>query len=389
MVKLFCAIVGVDGSAFPVEIDENETVGDLKEAIQKKKPNDLKDVDPDKLQLFLAKTTDGAWLDEAGVAAVALDECGHPHDFGDPMVAANWIKNATYFGENFQPGEGDVHVLVVVPKSKTGLWLVTGSVENAVDTKGIRCRLYRLAGAYLGYYDPACRDEDKDNAFWYEDKTLCIHSLFGTGDNALLFDNALHDESITQLRRIYGGDYVPNDTESQASMLSLSTTTSIVDTMTDEFKYQRLEDEKWFGPVGKAQSCHVMSREHCLEYPSYQKYDNDPSNRLALSAEMREWFDARSFVVPMMKISVESTSEGFVLGNRYKVYLVVRAWNADFAKLILLRLKEGCDVSEDGLEMRTSVYVQNKEVFCECMKWKCNGIENRWREHENMVPAVD
>ncbi|OWZ12790.1 Crinkler (CRN), partial [Phytophthora megakarya] len=55
MVKLFCAIVGVAGSSFPVDIDENETVGDLKDAIQDKKPNDLKDVDADKLQLFLAK----------------------------------------------------------------------------------------------------------------------------------------------------------------------------------------------------------------------------------------------------------------------------------------------------------------------------------------------
>ncbi|OWY93143.1 Crinkler (CRN), partial [Phytophthora megakarya] len=55
MVKFFCAIVGA-GSSFPVDIDENETVGDLKKAIKKKKKhNVLKDVDPDELQLFLAK----------------------------------------------------------------------------------------------------------------------------------------------------------------------------------------------------------------------------------------------------------------------------------------------------------------------------------------------
>ncbi|EGZ11069.1 hypothetical protein PHYSODRAFT_264761, partial [Phytophthora sojae] len=45
MVKLFCAIVGAAGSAFPVDIDAGQSVGDLKKAIK-----------ADKLQLFLAKT---------------------------------------------------------------------------------------------------------------------------------------------------------------------------------------------------------------------------------------------------------------------------------------------------------------------------------------------
>ncbi|EGZ05003.1 hypothetical protein PHYSODRAFT_289287 [Phytophthora sojae] len=241
---------------------------------------------------------------------------------------------------------------------------------------------------------------------------LRIHVLFKEERDALLFENELQTEGIKQtspldghtisttvapvsrelseLRRIFAMHYVPDDTESpQVSMTTFSSNTSIVDVATDEFKYQRIESEEWFGSVGKAQSCHVMSREHCLKYPSYKKYDNDPSNRLALSAEMHEWFDARSYAVPTMKISVESTSEGFVIGNRYKVDLVVRAWNAGFARLLSLRLKEGFAVSDDGLEMRTSIYVQNKKVFCDCMEWKRKEIEKKWREHEDMAPAVD
>nr|WNO07182.1 CRN effector protein [Phytophthora cinnamomi] len=403
LLSLECAIVGQVGSSFDVKIDDGAKVSELKKAIKGEKPDTITG-EADKQQLFLAKTDGGAWLDKVGAASVALDEHGHPQGFVQ-MDSTLWIKNPKHFGANFEPGEGQIHVLVVVPEqehAQTGLWLVTGSVDNALNTKRIRCRLYRLAGSYLGYYDPARRAEDKDNALWYEGKTLHIHSLFETRENALLFDNALQDESITstsalnghtvstnvastsisleltQLRRIYGRDYDPNDTESpQASMLSLSTTTSIVDVATDEFKYQRIESEEWFGSVGKAQSCHVMSKEHCLKYPSYKKYDNDPSNRLALSAELHEWFDARSFTVPTMKISVESTSEGFVIGNRYK------------ARLLSLRLKEGFVVSDDGLEMRTSVYVQNKKVFCECMEWKRKEIEKKWREHEDMAPAVD
>ncbi|KAE9000681.1 hypothetical protein PR003_g18494 [Phytophthora rubi] len=73
MVQLFCAIVGVAGSAFPVDIDTGETMGDLKKAIKKEKKNMLKDIDADKLQLFLAKK-DGAWLKDDDPAALELEE---------------------------------------------------------------------------------------------------------------------------------------------------------------------------------------------------------------------------------------------------------------------------------------------------------------------------
>ncbi|KAL4167440.1 Crinkler effector protein 4 [Phytophthora ramorum] len=181
MVKLFCAIVGVVGSVFEVEIDEGASVSALKKVIKGEKPNDLKDIDANKLQLFLAKT-DGAWLDGAGAAAVALDERGYPQGCVqmDPTL---WIKNPKHFGDNFQPGEGQIHVLVVVPEqehAQTGLWLVTGSVDNALDTRGTRCKLYWMAKLRIGYYDPARRIDNKDVAFWYESKKLCFHVLFET-----------------------------------------------------------------------------------------------------------------------------------------------------------------------------------------------------------------
>jgi hypothetical protein len=112
MVKLFCAIAGVAGSAFEVKIDDTESISALKDAI-KAKNEDIKGPARE-LQLFLAKTEDVGWLDGAGAAAVALDERGHPQGCVqmDPTL---WIKNPKHFGDNFQPGEGQVHVLVVVP----------------------------------------------------------------------------------------------------------------------------------------------------------------------------------------------------------------------------------------------------------------------------------
>ncbi|OWY94497.1 Crinkler (CRN), partial [Phytophthora megakarya] len=72
MVKLFCAIVGFAGCSFPVNIDENETVGDLKKAIKEQSDGIITAPSP-VLQLFLAKKkTDegkgkGPWLTEKDV----------------------------------------------------------------------------------------------------------------------------------------------------------------------------------------------------------------------------------------------------------------------------------------------------------------------------------
>nr|QUJ09333.1 crinkler 6 [Plasmopara viticola] len=66
MVKLFCAVVGEKGSAFPVTINASESVSDLKKAIKKEKENDLKAIDAEKLQLFLAKNGD-AWVTQKQV----------------------------------------------------------------------------------------------------------------------------------------------------------------------------------------------------------------------------------------------------------------------------------------------------------------------------------
>ncbi|KAE9055369.1 hypothetical protein PF005_g32579, partial [Phytophthora fragariae] len=124
MVKLLLtyALVGLtEGGG--VEIDDGLPVWKLKDAI-KEKENSKDRVIRD-LHLFLAKTTDGKWLDGVGVAGVTVDEAGtvpvmvdehgNCHDFvkKDPLLC---IKNDQHFGENFQPSDGQVHVLVVVPE---------------------------------------------------------------------------------------------------------------------------------------------------------------------------------------------------------------------------------------------------------------------------------
>ncbi|OWY97499.1 hypothetical protein PHMEG_00031953 [Phytophthora megakarya] len=185
MVKFFCAIVGVAGSSYPVNIDENETVGDLKKAIRDDNSATIT-CDARELQLFLAKKGD-AWMNKEYVASVTLDKERHAKiedENGRPQPLEHMNETADvvdYFGERFKRKRGEIHVLVVVPEPaqpQTGLWLVSGSIEDALNTKGILSRVYCLAMSRLGYYDPAHRTQNKNAAFWYEDKKLCIHILF-------------------------------------------------------------------------------------------------------------------------------------------------------------------------------------------------------------------
>ncbi|CAI5737062.1 unnamed protein product [Peronospora farinosa] len=116
MVKLFCVIVGVRGSAFPVNIDVNQSVGDLKDAI-KAKNEDLQGPARN-LQLFLAKITDGVWLKDDDPAALELKTGKKHKDIqkmidADQAIATRTLKR-WLFDDNkmLQPSAEQIHVLV-------------------------------------------------------------------------------------------------------------------------------------------------------------------------------------------------------------------------------------------------------------------------------------
>ncbi|KAG3235525.1 hypothetical protein PI124_g19440, partial [Phytophthora idaei] len=131
MVKLLLtyAIVGLaEGDG--VEIDDGLPVWKLKDAIREKERS--KDRVIRELQLFLAKTEGGAWLDGAGAAAVTLDGDGHLQGF-EQMDPTLWINNDKNFGKNFEPAEGEVHVLVVVPEGAGGSASETSKMDQLVE----------------------------------------------------------------------------------------------------------------------------------------------------------------------------------------------------------------------------------------------------------------
>lgn len=119
MVKLFCAVVGAAGNAFPVDIDASQSVGDLQKAIKVELEYDSAAI---KLQLYLAKNG-ATWLTENEVNGVS-DTSGLTHlDAGRAKLWRVGLSDEDMVEvdeEGEAAGNGPVNVLVVAPTERRG-----------------------------------------------------------------------------------------------------------------------------------------------------------------------------------------------------------------------------------------------------------------------------
>ncbi|KAG3004984.1 hypothetical protein PC120_g18262 [Phytophthora cactorum] len=124
MVKLFCAIVGVAGSAFSVRVDESDSVDDLKDAIKEKK---MYQFPADKLQLFLAKKDKGrgAWLKSKDLLRMRKGEIPNEVEsrYMNEELEDPTDKICSKFPSTIP--DGTIHVLVVVPEQGTSAPIVS------------------------------------------------------------------------------------------------------------------------------------------------------------------------------------------------------------------------------------------------------------------------
>jgi hypothetical protein len=322
-------------------------------------------------------------------------ERGQPFEPDDPLPAPNTAKTPLFSSaQSFF-------------ESPTLIWRVSGTIRNALSTKGVRCRMYRNADSFIGYY------EEGKPALYYEagESTLQINVLFKSEDNAMRFQSQVLLESSTfhspmnsleitadvtssyqfQLRgRIFFKDYIPTDSESpQDTQSQITEQFSLFDATSDEFKYQRIEKFSIFGTFGKAESCHLISSSHCRNYfQTYGSYDKDSNNRLAMSRDLHGWFDYLTTEIPLFYLKIVSISDTAIVEGRFKVVIAVVAWNQEAANMIFWRLIEGSTKTNDPLVMHTFVYVTNPAVFQRCLEWKEKENTKLWNEYVRMDSAV-
>ncbi|CAI5705423.1 unnamed protein product [Peronospora farinosa] len=393
-------------------------VGDLKKAI-KVENSDIQ-CPARNLQLYPAKMVEGKWLASSSDDVIQLKKGEKTHHVVELMKEDQKLQAEDDIADLLEgmedPKGKQIHVLVRVPEHaqpNIGLWLVSGSIENALDTKGIRYHLYRLASARCGYYDPALRKEekDKDVAFWYEAKKLRIHVLFKTEKDAWLFKNALDSDPHTLGSRLSGQivtckftrfeagyielhhiqflDYDSQESDSpQTTLVSVSSSTirSVLDFASEEYRCMGIEEDWLFYPYGKPESCHMISRKQCNRNKSqYGKFDHDPNNRLALSREMHGFYDGLSLDIPIVNMFPVSVEEKLSNGSRYKVEVLVKVYDVYCTERVFYRLKSGSSRTDDPLVMKTFVYVENPDTFCFCMKWKHDEIEKVWKSFSGRI----
>jgi Crinkler effector protein N-terminal domain len=158
MVKLFCALVGEKGSAFSINIDANECVDELKDAIKQKQ---MYDFASSKLQLFLGKESKVTWLDSSSVDVKALKQGKKT-----PLIKALTHKGNELLGEFGleevledmpEPKTKEIHVLVVVPEVDKEQWddgkrkrqRIENNAHPSFEISTLTAKLKSLANAQL------------------------------------------------------------------------------------------------------------------------------------------------------------------------------------------------------------------------------------------------
>ena len=272
---------------------------------------------------------------------------------------------------------------------------------------GFRRGLYRTAQDYLGFYEK--RNGVVQNPFSYEeDGRLLINVLFEQKSDALHFRAAVYENvsmvspnndlsislSVEQAadaaldETILVGHFTPDNDSPPDTPRPLSGVTELYDT-SPLFKYQRLEHERLFGGLYKADRAHLIDKPCCEKGKRFAKFQNNENNFLALSKEVHCWFDALSNVsekIPFFKLLIKHVSSNQDPANeyRYRVLLTVEAYNVETARLVFPRLKDGSTVINDT-EAETFIYVLDPEEFRVCLSWKNDKIDSLW----NFTPAVE
>ena len=133
----------------------------------------------------------------------------------------------------------------------------------------------------------------------------------------------------------------------------------------------------------------MIDKPFCERGKQFAKYRENENNFLALSKEVHCWFDGLANVSeknPFFNLKIHSVSDTPDPANshRYRVDLIVEAFNVETANLLFPRLKYGSSCLTDTT-MGTFVYVSNPDDFRVCLTWKAAKIDSIWK----FDPAVE
>ena len=281
-----------------------------------------------------------------------------------------------------------------------GTFVVRGKIKESKKRKGIRATLYRQAEKFLAFY------HREDGFATYCENDLHVCAAFKDESKAMQFQTFLGqwglDSPLLLLQgkieveeEIFRATWLPqrrvmlvhyNPHEADSPLLELadlqSSTTSIdstVDLRSEEFNFQRLEDEQVFlCNNSRAYTMHIKGQARFKDLRS-KMY-----NRLAGSWCFHQNFDGLHTLDRLPGLAIrarfepsEDCKEVVREQERTRVELVVDFRSEDLANTI--RLKHGSERLSE-LSWGTFVHVQEPKKFRECLEWKHAKTERIWRK---------
>jgi len=111
---LNCIVLG-EKSAFPVKINNTQSVGDLKKEIREQKAPEFNSFAPDKLKVYKLNIA----ISDPDYPKVQADISGKKFECNETDKLEPVVGLSEYFGDSNPPKKSAIHIVVVTPQSKS------------------------------------------------------------------------------------------------------------------------------------------------------------------------------------------------------------------------------------------------------------------------------
>ena len=301
-------------------------------------------------------------------------------------------------------------LIVVAPAPKQAddgrqCFLVGGTVINAKQSKGARGNVYKFLEKYYGQYSLT-----EGIQVGYTGNNLHFKAYFRSFEAACGFQNAMNQWEIhkelanlggvtldpltpapvtwqSDFTRIYLQDYKPQDHESPCQTLDqlhsyhLSVpVTEPVEPATNLLHFQCIDKTM---PHIKHYKCHLKDK------AKFRHLQMNENNMVAASWLFHQQLDGLNVEegIPLVALSWTDASDGPLASHngRYRVALLVEFFYQELAAAFAAP-----DLSRkvDGKKWQITVYVEDKDLFKECVDWKSDHTKEQWNAHRAFLSAA-
>ena len=278
-------------------------------------------------------------------------------------------------------------------------FLVGAVVRGAKQSNGARGNVFKFLERHMGHYSV-----QEGIQIRYDQDDLTIKAYFLSYNAACQLQTALNEWEIHKelanlkgvtldpltpaqidrppdLKRFYLQDYQPQETESPCQTLDqlhsyrLSVPiTEAAEANSPLVRYQCIDK---LVPHLNHYKCHLKDK------AKFRQLQNNENNMVAASWSFHQQLDGLNVGegIPLAAMSMKEASScrSASHDNRYRVILSIKFFYPEL--VASFAAQELAKKGDDQETWETVVYVQDKELFAECLDWKYQDTLEQWQKH--------